>query len=330
MDQDQETVKPTIDPHSQDSPLVESNIPDSDTEELTPLISEKSINYNVNNDNINYNNTEESQNLIYDTDTKTNDFNEYVKTDKSNYTVSTAAGQATTTTTAKTNVAKCSIEIRHLFIRKVYTLVSLQLLFTLISGFIISVNDPVKQFCINNIWLIKVSSIGSMVFLGLAYWKPRSYSWNLLSLVGFTLCESYLVGLGSAIRDSQVVIEAVLITMFVFIGLTAFSFQTNYDFTQWQSRAVGALFFLIGLGFFGMFISKSNGLFELVHGIIGAIIFLIFIAIDTQRIMRRYHPEEEVPATIALYVDILNLFIKVLDVANNRENKKKKKSSKIA
>ncbi|GMG22433.1 unnamed protein product [[Candida] boidinii] len=114
-----------------------------------------------------------------------------------------------------TNVAACSIEIRQLFIRKVYTLLSLQLLVTFISGFIISVNDPVKQFCLNNVWLLWVSIGGSFVFLGLAYWKSRSYPWNLLSLLGFTLCESYLVGLVSALSDSQAVVEAVLITMFV-------------------------------------------------------------------------------------------------------------------
>ncbi|OUM51647.1 hypothetical protein BVG19_g761 [[Candida] boidinii] len=220
-----------------------------------------------------------------------------------------------------TNVAACSIEIRQLFIRKVYTLLSLQLLVTFISGFIISVNDPVKQFCLNNVWLLWVSIGGSFVFLGLAYWKSRSYPWNLLSLLGFTLCESYLVGLVSALSDSQAVVEAVLITMFVFIGLTAFSFQTSYDFTQWQGWAMGALFFLIGLGFFGMFISKSNGSFDLVYGIIGAIIFSIFIVIDTQLIMRRYHPEEEVPATITLYLDIINLFLKVLAVLNNRNDR---------
>ncbi|GMF53645.1 unnamed protein product [[Candida] boidinii] len=220
-----------------------------------------------------------------------------------------------------TNVAACSIEIRQLFIRKVYTLLSLQLLVTFISGFIISVNDPVKQFCLNNVWLLWVSIGGSFVFLGLAYWKSRSYPWNLLSLLGFTLCESYLVGLVSALSDSQAVVEAVLITMFVFIGLTAFSFQTSYDFTQWQGWAMGALFFLIGLGFFGMFISKSNGSFDLVYGIIGAIIFSIFIVIDTQLIMRRYHPEEEVPATITLYLDIINLFLKVLAVLNNRHDR---------
>ncbi|GMF04088.1 hypothetical protein B5S29_g5527 [[Candida] boidinii] len=223
-----------------------------------------------------------------------------------------------------TNVAACSIEIRQLFIRKVYTLLSLQLLITFITGFIISINDSVKQFCLNNTWLLWTSMGGSFLFLGLAYWKSRSYPWNLLSLLGFTLCESYLVGLVSALSDSQAVIEAVLITMFIFIGLTIFSFQTNYDFTQWQSWAMGALFFLIGLGFFGMFVNKSNngggnGSFDLIYGIIGSIIFSIFIIIDTQLIMRRYHPEEEVPATITLYLDIINLFLKVLAILNNRD-----------
>jgi protein lifeguard len=39
--------------------------------------------------------------------------------------------------------------------------------------------------------------------------------------------------------------------------------------------------------------------------------------VDTQLILTRYHPEDEVAAAISLYLDIINLFLNILRILNS-------------
>ncbi|CDK27771.1 unnamed protein product [Kuraishia capsulata CBS 1993] len=217
-----------------------------------------------------------------------------------------------------TNVSECDVQIRQVFLRKVYSLLCMQLLTTFLTGAVIYNNTAIKDWCLNNMWMFFVSIAGSFGFMIAAYIKSKSYPYNLLLLTGFTLCESYGVGLATSLFDSNVVLQAVLITLIVFLGLTIFTFQTKYDFTQWQGWASGALFALLGFGIVGMFLPYNSGM-EVFYSWAGALLFSVFIVIDTQMIMKKFHPDEEVSATIILYLDVINLFLKVLAILSNRE-----------
>lgn len=59
---------------------------------------------------------------------------------------------------------------------------------------------------------------------------------------------------------------------------------------------------------------------ELGYGIFGAILFSGYILVDTQLIMRHYHVEEEIAASISLYLDIINLFLSILRILNSQNN----------
>ena len=52
----------------------------------------------------------------------------------------------------------------------------------------------------------------------------------------------------------------------------------------------------------------------------GALIFCGFILFDTSNIMRHYPLEAYVPATIALYLDFVNLFIYILSLLGRRRD----------
>jgi len=59
---------------------------------------------------------------------------------------------------------------------------------------------------------------------------------------------------------------------------------------------------------------------ELVYGVVAALIFSGYILVDTQLVMRHYHVEEEIAASISLYLDILNLFLAILRILNSQSN----------
>lgn len=153
----------------------------------------------------------------------------------------------------------------------------------------------------------------------LTYWKRKSYPTNLLFLGGFTLLEAYSVSVIVSFYQTSIVLQAVLITAGLFVGLTLFSCQTKYDFTSWIPYLGIALWGLILVGFMSMFFPRSSGV-ELAWSGVSALIFSGYILVDTQLIMRHYHVEEEIAAAISLYLDIINLFLAILRILNSQQN----------
>lgn len=91
------------------------------------------------------------------------------------------------------DVASCELPIRQLFIRKVYSLLAIQILGTVLVGFIIRSSPSIKEWCFSNMWLFAITMIGSIGFLVATHFKARSYPTNLFLLGGFTLCEASLL-----------------------------------------------------------------------------------------------------------------------------------------
>jgi len=218
-----------------------------------------------------------------------------------------------------TNVSGCELSIRQQFIKKVYTLLFLQLLITGAIGAFISLNQSVQNFALTNIWLFFVSIAGSIGFLIAAYIQSKKYPINLILLTGFTIFEGYIIGVATSLYDTQIVLEALTITLVVFIGLTLFAFQSKYDFTSWIGVLNSVLFCMIGIGFIWFFFQPSSTA-ELVYSSIGAVVFSGYILVDTQLIMRKFNVEDEVPAAISLYLDIINLFLNILRILSASQN----------
>ena len=60
------------------------------------------------------------------------------------------------------SVASCELPLRQLFIRKVYLLLTIQLMGSVIMGFIIRSSDLFKIWTMTNTWLLILSFIGSI------------------------------------------------------------------------------------------------------------------------------------------------------------------------
>jgi len=153
----------------------------------------------------------------------------------------------------------------------------------------------------------------------LTFWKRKSYPTNMLFLTGFTALEAYSISVITSFYESRIVIQALVITLGIFVFLTLFACQTKYDFTAWQPYLFGALWILIIFGFMAAFFPGGKTM-ELIYGAVAALIFSGYILVDTQMVMSHYHPEEEIAAAISLYLDILNLFLAILRILNSQQN----------
>jgi protein lifeguard len=95
-----------------------------------------------------------------------------------------------------------------------------------------------------SIWAFYVPLFGTLINLGLLYWKRHSHPWNFVLLSTFTIMEAFTIGVVIAFYDNIIVLQALsvviplcdfaaltsflrLITLGVFLGLTLFTFQSK-------------------------------------------------------------------------------------------------------
>ncbi|SCM27069.1 bax inhibitor 1, putative [Plasmodium berghei] len=218
-----------------------------------------------------------------------------------------------------------STKIRHGFIKKVYSILSLQLLITFGFSTLAVLYKPFNSFLIDNYVLFLV--------LGIAFSVPimfslicfpnvaRKYPQNYFLLLAITIGITMLVVLTSAVINSEVFFYSLGTTSVVVIGLTIFAFQTKWDFTGWYVYVFISFLILLFLGIIGIFI--RNRIFNLVFAGINAFILSVSIIVDTQLIIGGKHKKFEftvddyIFATLSLYMDIVDLFLSIASIFSN-------------
>lgn len=197
---------------------------------------------------------------------------------------------------------------------QVYTVLFFQILGTaMVAGGLST--QKAAAWIQTNPWVMLVALFGSMGSLGLVYWKRYNHPTNLYMLGLFTTFEAVSLGALVSFLDQVVVLKAVIITTFVFLGLTLFTLQSQYDFSSLQTWLFWGLLVLLGTGFVQMFFPYSH-MFELVYSVAGCVIFSGYVMYDTWMIQRRLSPDDWVLANVSLYLDIVNLFISILRLLN--------------
>ncbi|RIB07750.1 inhibitor of apoptosis-promoting Bax1-domain-containing protein, partial [Gigaspora rosea] len=199
------------------------------------------------------------------------------------------------------------------FIRKVYGLLTLQLLTTVAISLFFMYFQPAKDFVNNYQLLFYLSWLAAFVVLILLFWLRKKHPFNLILLVLFTLCISYGIGSVVSLYSQQIVLEAFLITFGVFIALEAFTLQSKWDFSSWGPFLYATLWVLIFAFIFGWFLPFDRG-YNIVISAIAALLFSAYIIYDTYMLTKRVNPDEYVLAAVDLYLDIINLFVAIFAI----------------
>ncbi|XP_053204602.1 protein lifeguard 1-like [Panonychus citri] len=205
------------------------------------------------------------------------------------------------------------------FIRKVFGIVTIQLIITALIGTAFFVSDNVKQFTIENPWTIWISLIVSIISLiSLTCCNIyRSYPGNLICLILFTLSQSLTIGFYTSFSSGEVVLMAIVITTIVVVALILFASQTRIDFTPANGVLYCATLCLILFGL--ACIIFPSKIILLIYASLGALLFSIWLVVDIQMLLGRnsiyrFSPEDYILASIIIYQDIINIFLNVLDI----------------
>ncbi len=89
------------------------------------------------------------------------------------------------------------------FIRKVYAILTVQLLFTTALSAVSFFSKPYKNWIQSNQWMMWISLFGAIGFMLLTFWKRKSYPTNLVFLAGFTGLEAYSISVITSVSPSH-------------------------------------------------------------------------------------------------------------------------------
>ncbi|NXP80047.1 LFG4 protein, partial [Ramphastos sulfuratus] len=213
------------------------------------------------------------------------------------------------------NVASSSVHIRMAFLRKVYGILSIQVLLTTVTSAVFLYSTEVQAFIREWPFLLLISGIGALPLMVALIFCRHQHPVNLYLLFGFcsgSLNDNLLSLFIVSFYDASVVLQAFLLTTAVFLGLTAYTLQSKRDFSRFGAGLFTCLWILILSCFLRLFF--YNNTVELVFAAAGALLFCGFIIYDTHLLMQKLSPEEYIVAAINLYLDIMNLFIHLLNL----------------
>lgn len=216
------------------------------------------------------------------------------------------------------NVASAHVYIRMGFLRKVYGILSAQILLTTITAALFMSSQTIIDFVQQSQWMLLVAIIGSLgLLIALMVYRQETPT-NYILLALFTLFEAYSVGVVVTFYEVHSVIEAFMLTFAVTSALTVYTLQSKRDFSSMRAGLFAALWILIIAGMLQLFFPSP--MMDKAIGVGGAFVFSLFIIFDTHMLMHKHSPEEYIVASVNLYLDILNLFLHILRILGERKN----------
>ena len=198
-------------------------------------------------------------------------------------------------------------------IKKVYLILSGTIFLTII-GLVYGITN-IDLFYNNseltlNYWL---AVIMEFVLLIVFIFTPKEIKkWILMLFVffsGLTLSPTIYLFISHDLLN--IVLFAFILTFVLFVLLSIFAMKTERDFSGLGNILMIILLVVIIAGIINLFLKLS--ILNLIISVVLAVLFSVFVIYDTQRIIND-NIADEYDAVIELYLDILNLFVSLLNI----------------
>ena len=202
------------------------------------------------------------------------------------------------------------------FLRKVYAILSLQLLATGAVSATFMFQPSIRDAIVANPGLQIVLGIAPLLLLCPLYAYRSNHPTNLILLGIWTLGISVSVGMACTMYAATIVLEALFLTAAITTGLTLYTFyaaRRGEDFGYMGPMLFSGLLLLMAWGFIQMFMPVGPA-WHTAYAVGGALLFSGYIVYDTNEIIRRFDIDEYVWATVNLYLDIINLFLRLMEI----------------
>lgn len=233
----------------------------------------------------------------------------------------------------KMPVSQVPPEVRSDFIRKVYSLLTIQLFVTF--GIALYMNTQLTVYWVKThmgiYYLASFGTLGVMLAVSCCCADAmRTFPTNYAFLAFLTFGMSVMVGFATVLYTTESVLLALATTAGVFLVLTFYACVTKTDFTGLGPYLFAGLCALSMFGFMMMLWSFFTGaplvgtMIHKVYAGAGVVLFTFYIIYDTQLIVGGDHKKHQfdvddyVFAAVALYLDIINMFMFLLELMGDR------------
>ncbi|KAF3946926.1 hypothetical protein CMV_026866 [Castanea mollissima] len=156
----------------------------------------------------------------------------------------------------------------------------------------------------------------ALVVLCPLYYYHKHHPWNFFILMLFTVSISFAVGLACAFTKGRIILEAAILTCVAVVSLTLYTFwavKRGKDFSFLGPFLFASLLVLVVFGLIQIFIPLGKVSMMIYSGL-ASLIFCGYLVYDTDNIIKRYSYDDYIWASAALYLDVVNIFLSLLDL----------------
>ncbi len=211
--------------------------------------------------------------------------------------------------------AQASLAERLGFIRKVYALFFVATLFAVGGVLLALLVFPSLMFAaLHHPFIALLVMLGAVMGAQAVRHVPGV---NLLALFGFTTLTGVVISPLIAIvsqNNPASLLQAGVLTVGIFGGLTAYVFVSNKDFSFLRGMITTGLIVIVIAALLNMFVASTALGFAVSAAAL--LLFSGFVLYDTSNIIRRYPTNEYVAGALSLYLDVWNIFIALLRLLN--------------
>jgi modulator of FtsH protease len=203
---------------------------------------------------------------------------------------------------------------RATLVRRTYGLVFISIVVTAL-GVAFGMTQPALMQAVARHPIITL--IAMFAPLWMAMKAHRDYPRNLVFTFLFTFVEGVWLApfLYMAERNNPGVVgQAGVLTLSTFGVLSLYAVVSKRDFSAWGSFFIVGLWVLIATSLINFFFQSALASLWIAAGTV--LVFSGLLVFDTWRIVRsgQYGPDDYVPAAVAIYLDLLNLFIAIVSL----------------
>jgi FtsH-binding integral membrane protein len=202
------------------------------------------------------------------------------------------------------------------FIAKTFGIVGVQLFVTFIIAYGCYVSSSVRSMNVNQYYALIITMmvfaiVSMFATFALVYQERLTYA--LIPFTIFTLCMAVIFGIGCVAYEIDVILQSVFIVFSIVISCVAYVLVTKRNLHEFHGILYTGLSLLILTSLIFLFFPPSNKV-NIVYSVLGIIIFTGYLLVDTSDLIHHYKEGEELIAAMGLYLDILNLLLKVMEL----------------
>jgi FtsH-binding integral membrane protein len=225
-------------------------------------------------------------------------------------------------TVASAHFAVQDAAVRRGFARKVAGIVAAQLAVTFCAVACAVLLEPLGAYLRERVWPLAASSAAALLCVVVLVRSPaqlRAFPSNLAWLGAITLAESASLACLCVRLESQDVVLAAAASAALGAGLALFAVLTDLDATDLGAYLLAALSALLFFCVAALGVPALQG----ATCAAGLLLFSMYLVHDVQLIVgdrhNRYDVDDYVLASLQVYLDLLNIFVRVLRIVGKRK-----------